>query len=98
MAVALPRAETRSSNAMNAKEQANLKHVLSWWLECLEGRADAIAQVLERELGPAYKPADLLSKLVAAGFYGIKNGRGFYLWDHGKKVGINLAVQRYLRK
>ena len=58
----------------------------------------AIAQVLERELGPAYKPADLLSKLVAAGFYGIKNGRGFYLWDHGKKVGINPAVQRYLRK
>ena len=23
---------------MTAKEQANLKHVLSWWLECLEGR------------------------------------------------------------
>jgi 3-hydroxybutyryl-CoA dehydrogenase len=58
----------------------------------------AIVQVLEKELGPAYKPADLLSKLVAAGFYGIKNGRGFYLWDHGKKVGINPAVQRYLRK
>ncbi len=58
----------------------------------------AIAQVLEKELGPAYKPADLLCKLVAAGFYGIKNGRGFYLWDHGKKVGINPAVQRYLRK
>ena len=57
----------------------------------------AIAQVLERELGPGYKPADLLCKLVAAGFYGIKNGRGFYLWDHGKKVGINPAVQRYMR-
>jgi 3-hydroxybutyryl-CoA dehydrogenase len=58
----------------------------------------AIAQVLEKELGPGYKPADLLCKLVAAGFYGIKNDRGFYLWDHGKKVGINPAVQRYLRK
>lgn len=58
----------------------------------------AIAQVLEKDLGPGYKPADLLCKLVAAGFYGIKNGRGFYLWDHGKKVGINPAVQRYLRK
>lgn len=23
---------------MTAKEQANLKHVLNWWLECLEGR------------------------------------------------------------
>jgi len=39
----------------------------------------AIAQVLERELGPGYKPSDLLCKLVAAGFHGIKNGRGFYL-------------------
>jgi predicted SnoaL-like aldol condensation-catalyzing enzyme len=33
-----PHAETRTSNAMNAKEQANLTHVRNWWLECLEGR------------------------------------------------------------
>jgi 3-hydroxybutyryl-CoA dehydrogenase len=58
----------------------------------------AIAQVLERELGPDYKASDLLCKLVAAGFYGIKNGRGFYLWEQGKKVGVNPAVQRYRRK
>lgn len=58
----------------------------------------AIAQVLERELGPGYKPPDLLCKLVAAGFYGIKNTKGFYLWDRGKKIGVNPAVARYRRK
>jgi len=58
----------------------------------------AIAQVLEKELGPCYKAPDLLYKLVAAGFHGIKNGRGFYLWEKGKKVGVNPAVARYRRK
>jgi 3-hydroxybutyryl-CoA dehydrogenase len=58
----------------------------------------AIAQVLERELGPGYKASDLLCKLVSAGCYGIKNGRGFYLWEQGKKIGVNPAVQRYRRK
>jgi len=57
-----------------------------------------VAEVLERDLGPAYKAPDLLYKLVASGFYGVKNGRGFYLWEHGKKVGVNPAVERYRRK
>jgi 3-hydroxybutyryl-CoA dehydrogenase len=58
----------------------------------------AIAQVLEDDLGPAYKASDLLRKLVAAGFHGIKNGRGFYVWEKGKKIGVNPAVERYRRK
>jgi 3-hydroxybutyryl-CoA dehydrogenase len=58
----------------------------------------AIARVLESELGPSYKPADLLCKLVAAGFYGVKNGQGFYLWQQGKKIRVNPAVERYRRR
>ena len=58
----------------------------------------AIAGVLERELGPNYKASDLLSKLVSAGFNGVKSGKGFYVWDKGKKVGVNPAVERYRRK
>lgn len=58
----------------------------------------AIAEVLEKDLGPRYKAPDLLCKLVAAGFHGVKSGKGFYLWENGKKVEVNPAVERYRRK
>jgi 3-hydroxybutyryl-CoA dehydrogenase len=58
----------------------------------------AIAEVLEMEIGPSYMAPDLLRKLVAAGFCGIKSGKGFYLWDKGKKIGVNPAVERYRRR
>ena len=58
----------------------------------------AIAEVLEKELGPCYKPPVLLRRLVEAGAAGIKSGRGFYLWEGGKKAGVNPAVERYRRK
>lgn len=48
-----------------------------------------IAEVLHREFGDTkYRPATLLRNLVAAGWYGKKTGRGFYVYDDkGQKTG-----------
>jgi 3-hydroxybutyryl-CoA dehydrogenase len=60
--------------------------------------AMAVAEVLEAELGAAYKPAPLLKRLVQAGYYGMKNGKGFYLYEEGKSPVVNPAVARYRMK
>jgi 3-hydroxybutyryl-CoA dehydrogenase len=60
--------------------------------------AMAVAEVLEAELGAAYKPAPLLKRLVQAGYYGMKNGKGFYLYEEGKPPVVNPAVVRYRMK
>jgi 3-hydroxybutyryl-CoA dehydrogenase len=51
-----------------------------------------IAEVLQREFGdPKYRPATILKNLVAAGWYGKKSGRGFYVYDDkGQKTGRSL--------
>ena len=42
----------------------------------------AISEVMHREIGDdKYRPPVLLRNLVAAGWYGKKTGRGFYLYD-----------------
>ncbi len=48
-----------------------------------------IAEVLHREFGDSkYRPATILKNLVAAGWYGKKTGRGFYVYDDkGQKTG-----------
>jgi 3-hydroxybutyryl-CoA dehydrogenase len=48
-----------------------------------------IAEVLHREFGDSkYRPATILKNLVAAGWYGKKTGRGFYVYDEkGQKTG-----------
>jgi 3-hydroxybutyryl-CoA dehydrogenase len=48
-----------------------------------------IAEVLHREFGEdKYRPPTLLRNLVAAGWYGKKTGRGFYLYNEkGEKAG-----------
>ena len=54
-----------------------------------------ICNVLEEEFGSFYKPTALLKRLVEAGDLGAKTGRGFYVWEKFKPVGINPAVARY---
>ena len=53
----------------------------------------AIAEVLHRDFGDdKYRPSVLLRNLVAAGWYGKKSGRGFYLYDaKGEKQGSSLT-------
>ncbi len=46
----------------------------------------AILEVLHEGLGdPKYRPCPLLREYVDAGWYGRKNGRGFYTWAEGGK-------------
>lgn len=44
---------------------------------------------LFRELGELkYRPCPLLRQLVRAGHLGRKNGRGFFVWQHGERTGV----------
>jgi 3-hydroxybutyryl-CoA dehydrogenase len=54
-----------------------------------------ICDVLAAEFGTAYMASPLLRRLVEAGQLGVKSGIGFYVWQDGKPVAVNPAVQRY---
>jgi 3-hydroxybutyryl-CoA dehydrogenase len=58
----------------------------------------AISTLLSEELGPRYRPPNLLKQLVRSGCLGMKSGAGFYLWQDEKKVGVNPSVARYRRR
>ena len=51
-----------------------------------------ILRVLEAELGPAFAPAPLLTRLVEKGALGSKSGKGFYLWQGGRPAGVSPLV------
>ena len=48
-----------------------------------------VMMVLDKEYGAKYHPSMILRKMVTAGFLGRKSGAGFYLYENGKKMGVN---------
>jgi len=44
----------------------------------------AIAEILQRELDPKYRPCPLLRQMTRAGLLGRKTGKGFYDWTQKK--------------
>ena len=53
-----------------------------------------VMTVLHSEYGEKYHPSLLLRKMVRAGFLGRKSGAGFYVYENGKKAGVNPNLTR----
>ncbi|MFY9227291.1 MAG: 3-hydroxyacyl-CoA dehydrogenase NAD-binding domain-containing protein [Blastocatellia bacterium] len=54
--------------------------------------AEKAGKVIAQVFGSRMKGPDLVSKVVADGRFGRKNGRGFYLYNDGKKGGVDHSI------
>ena len=54
-----------------------------------------VMNVLSKEYGEKYHPSMILRKMVTAGFLGRKSGAGFYIYENGKKVGVNPVLVQH---
>ena len=56
--------------------------------------AHKVAEILHQGLGERVKPSGLLGALYRDGYYGRKNGRGFYEYQGGRRVGPDMSLAR----
>ncbi len=54
--------------------------------------AHKVADILEQGLGDRVKPSPLLEALYTGGYYGKKNGKGFYQYEGRKRRGPDLSI------
>ncbi len=54
-----------------------------------------VMNVLSKEYGEKYHPSMILRKMVTAGFLGRKSGAGFYIYENGKKMGVNPVLVQH---
>ena len=54
--------------------------------------ASKVAEILHQGLGERVKPSGLLATLYKEGYYGKKNGRGFYRYQGGKRSGPDTSL------
>ncbi|HXX63230.1 MAG TPA: 3-hydroxyacyl-CoA dehydrogenase NAD-binding domain-containing protein [Bacteroidota bacterium] len=56
--------------------------------------AHKVSEILHQGLGARVRPSGLLGALYRDGYYGRKNGRGFYEYQGGRRVGPDISLAR----